>query len=69
MMSGMPIETCWAFNKLLNNKFYYKLHLVCVSTESKIQISSKSGKNNGYFTLEEMKEEKKRKKKGKTKKN
>jgi hypothetical protein len=28
MMSGMSIETCWAFNKLWNNKFYYKLHLV-----------------------------------------
>jgi len=24
MMSGMPLETCWAFNKLWNNKFYYK---------------------------------------------
>jgi hypothetical protein len=24
MMSGMPLETCWAFKKLLNNKFYYK---------------------------------------------
>jgi hypothetical protein len=24
MMSGMPLETCWAFNKLRNNKFYYK---------------------------------------------
>jgi hypothetical protein len=28
MMSGVPLETCWAFNKLWNNKFYYKLHLV-----------------------------------------
>jgi hypothetical protein len=28
MMSGMPLETCWSFNKLWNNKFYYKLHLV-----------------------------------------
>ena len=25
MMSGMPLETCWAFNKLWNNKFYYKV--------------------------------------------
>jgi len=25
MMSGMPIETCWAFNKRWNNKFYYKV--------------------------------------------
>jgi hypothetical protein len=24
MMGGMPLETCWAFNKLWNNKFYYK---------------------------------------------
>jgi hypothetical protein len=24
MMSGAPLETCWAFNKLWNNKFYYK---------------------------------------------
>ena len=24
MMSGVPLETCWAFSKLWNNKFYYK---------------------------------------------
>jgi hypothetical protein len=24
MMSGVPLETYWAFKKLLNNKFYYK---------------------------------------------
>ena len=24
MMSGAPLETCWAFKKLCNNKFYYK---------------------------------------------
>jgi len=24
MMSGVPLKTCWAFNKLWNNKFYYK---------------------------------------------
>ena len=24
MMSGMPLETCWAFNERWNNKFYYK---------------------------------------------
>jgi len=24
MMSDVPLETCWAFNKLWNNKFYYK---------------------------------------------
>jgi hypothetical protein len=34
MMSGVPLETCWAFNKLWNNKFYYKLLLVVISTES-----------------------------------
>ena len=25
MMSGMPLETCWAFNKRRNNKLYYKV--------------------------------------------
>ena len=25
MMSGMPLETCWAVNELWNNKFYYKV--------------------------------------------
>ena len=25
MMSGMPLETCWACNKRWNNKFYYKV--------------------------------------------
>jgi len=25
MVSGMPLETCWAFNKIWNNKFYYKV--------------------------------------------
>ena len=24
-MSGMPLETCRAFNKFWNNKFYYKV--------------------------------------------
>jgi hypothetical protein len=24
-MSGMPLETCWAFNERWNNKFYYKV--------------------------------------------
>jgi len=24
MMSGVPLETYWAFKKLWNNKFYYK---------------------------------------------
>jgi len=24
MMSGVPLETCWAFTKLWNNKLYYK---------------------------------------------
>jgi hypothetical protein len=24
MMSDVPLETCWAFNKLWSNKFYYK---------------------------------------------
>jgi len=24
-MSGMPLETCWAFNKFWNKKFYYKV--------------------------------------------
>jgi hypothetical protein len=34
MMSGVPLETWSAFNKLQNNKFYYKLHLVGISTKS-----------------------------------
>jgi hypothetical protein len=25
MMSGMPLETCWAFSKFWNNKFNYKV--------------------------------------------
>ena len=25
MMSGMPLETCWAFNERWNNKFYHKV--------------------------------------------
>ena len=25
MMSGMPLETCWAFNERWNNQFYYKI--------------------------------------------
>jgi len=25
MMSSMPLETCWAFNKRWSNKFYYKV--------------------------------------------
>jgi len=33
MMSGMSLKTCRAFSKLWNNKFYYKLHLVGISTE------------------------------------
>ena len=37
-MSGVQLETCWAFNKLWNNKFYYKLHLVGISTECKVSF-------------------------------
>jgi hypothetical protein len=33
MMNGV-LETFSAFNKLWNNKFYYKLHLVGFSTEA-----------------------------------
>jgi hypothetical protein len=41
MMSGMPLETCWAFNKFWNNKFYYKvascwLFLLIVTSGSNI---------------------------------
>jgi hypothetical protein len=39
MMSDVPLETCWAFSKLWNNKFYYKLHLVGISTEYKNLIT------------------------------
>jgi hypothetical protein len=34
IMSGVPLETCWVFKKLWNNKFYYKnCILVGISTE------------------------------------
>jgi len=33
MISGVPLETCWGFNKLWNNKLYYKMHLVVISSE------------------------------------
>jgi len=29
MMSGVPLETCWASNKLLNNTFYYEAASCC----------------------------------------
>ena len=29
MMSGVPLETSWAFKKLWNNKFYYKSASCC----------------------------------------
>ena len=38
MMNGVPLDTCWAFNKLWNNKLYYKLQLVGISTELYIYI-------------------------------
>jgi len=28
MISGMLLETCWAFHKVWNNKFYYKVKLL-----------------------------------------
>jgi len=34
LMSGVPLETCWAFNKRWNNKLYYKLHPVGISIQS-----------------------------------
>jgi hypothetical protein len=34
MTSSVLLEMCWAFGKLWNNKFYYKLHVVGISTES-----------------------------------
>ena len=43
-MSGVPLETCWAFKKRWNNKFYYKLHLVGISTESSTMHGSMSVK-------------------------
>ena len=30
MMSGMPLETCWAFNERWSNKFYYKDASCCL---------------------------------------
>ena len=57
MMSGVPLETCWAFNKLWNNKFYYKLHLVGISTESyydarihEYQLERQNSKSEHYLT-------------------
>jgi hypothetical protein len=34
MMSGVPLETCWAFNKLAIINSITKLHLIGISTES-----------------------------------
>ena len=45
MMSGVPLETCWAFNKLWN-KFYYKAAFVGISTET----STMHGSMNIKFT-------------------
>jgi len=33
MMSGVPLETRWDFNKFWNNKFYYKAAYCWISTE------------------------------------
>jgi hypothetical protein len=30
MMSGVPLETCWAFNEQWNNKFFYKVASCCL---------------------------------------
>ena len=44
MMSGVPLETCWAFNKLWNNKFYYKVAscwlflLICTTMHASMNI-------------------------------
>jgi len=39
-MSGVPLETCWAFKKLWNNKFYYKAascwYFYCVIYDARI---------------------------------
>jgi len=42
MMSGMPLETCWAFNKLWSNKSYY--NAASCSTESSTMHGSMSTK-------------------------
>ena len=45
MMSGVPLETCSAFNKLWNNKFYYKaascwyFYLVCMYVQGGPEVS------------------------------
>jgi hypothetical protein len=52
MMSGVPVETCWAFNKLWNNKFYYKLHLVGISTNSgDLSCAFLIAKLSGFFIM------------------
>jgi hypothetical protein len=38
MMSGMPLETCWAFSKLWINKFYYKVASCWLFLLSKFEI-------------------------------
>jgi len=48
MMSGVPLETCWAFTKLWNNKFYYNLHLVGIATESYNDARIHEYKKEGY---------------------
>jgi hypothetical protein len=59
MMSGVPLETCWVLNKLWNNKFYYKLHLVGISIESYYDARMdenqiyKRGVRNPYRILED----------------
>jgi hypothetical protein len=35
MMNGVALETFWAFNKLWNSNFYYKLYLVGIFTNLK----------------------------------
>ena len=50
MMSGVPFETCWAFNKRWNNKFYYKVAscwlFLLIHTTMHGSINSKKKKKN-----------------------
>jgi hypothetical protein len=49
MMSGVPLEICWAFNKLWNNKFYYKLHLIGILLSHTAMHGSMNNKSSFYF--------------------
>ena len=57
MMSGMPLETCWAFNERWNNKFYYKvascwLFLLRVLNKIVILTAARASCERGFNRME-----------------